>query len=68
MNVFNAIIQFLLAVPKVFELIKRIYDLIRDQQEAAKRADQAKALEDLKKAQTIEEIKRANREITKNLP
>lgn len=68
MNVISAIIQILSAIPKVIELIKMIYDLIREGQNKAKREDQVQAIDTLKKAQTVEELKRANKEITKNLP
>ena len=57
-----------MAIPKIIGLIKQIWDMIREEQRKAKKEDQDKAIEDLKKAQTIEEIKRANKEITKNLP
>lgn len=68
MNVLNTIFQILISLPKIFELVQKILDLIKGQQEAAKRSEQEAALEELKKAQTIEEIKRANKEIASKLP
>jgi len=68
MSYLSAIIQLLVAIPKILDLIKGLFDMIKEQQENEKKREQIKSIDDLKKAKTIQEIKNANKEITKNLP
>lgn len=68
MSYLNAIIQILIAIPKVFSLLKGLWDLIQAEQDKTKKEDQQKAIEELKKAKTEQEIKDANKRITSNLP
>jgi len=68
MSYLSAIIQLLVAIPKILDLIKGLFDMIKEQQENEKKREQIKSINDLKKAKTIQEIKNANKEITKNLP
>lgn len=68
MSYLNAIIQILIAIPKVFSLLKGLWDLIQAEQDKTKKEDQQKAIEELKKAKTEQELKDANKHITSNLP
>lgn len=68
MSYLNAIIQILIAIPKVFSLLKGLWDLIQAEQDKTKKEDQQKAIEELKKAKTEQELKDANKRITSNLP
>lgn len=68
MSYLNAIIQILIAIPKVFSLLKGLWDLIQAEKDKTKKEDQQKAIEELKKAKTEQEIKDANKRITSNLP
>ena len=64
----SGLIQLLTAIPKIFELIKGLMDLYKQDQIKKKREEQLKAIEEMKKAKTKEEIKNANKKITQNIP
>lgn len=64
----SAIIQVLVAIPKVYNLIMGLLDLINNEQKAKKEKERLDSIEQMKKAKTIEEIKNANANITRNLP
>jgi hypothetical protein len=68
MNYLSAIIQFIIALPKVFEIFKGLWDLYEKSKRDAEEKKRLEAIEELKKAQTAEEVRRANQSITRNLP
>jgi len=68
MNYLSAIIQFVIALPKVFEIFKGLWDLYEKSKRDAEEKKRLEAIEELKKAQTAEEVRRANQSITRNLP
>jgi len=68
MNYISAIIQFMIALPKVFEIFKGLWDLYEKSKRDAEEKKRLEAIEELKKAQTAEEVRRANQSITRNLP
>lgn len=68
MSYISAIIQLIVAIPKVYQILKGLWDLIVAENQKTKKEDQIKAVEEMKKAQTEEEIRNANKHITSNLP
>jgi large-conductance mechanosensitive channel len=68
MNYISAIIQFMIALPKVFEIFKGLWDLYEKSKRDAEEKKRLESIEELKKAQTAEEVRRANQSITRNLP
>lgn len=68
MNYISAIIQFMIALPKVFEIFKGLWDMYEKSKRDAEEKKRLEAIEELKKAQTAEEVRRANQSITRNLP
>lgn len=68
MSYISAIIQLIVAIPKVYQILKGLWDLIIADNQKSKKEDQIKAVEEMKKAQTEEEIRNANKRITSNLP
>ncbi len=68
MNYLSAIIQFVIALPKVFEIFKGLWELYEKSKRDAEEKKRLEAIEELKKAQTAEEVRRANQSITRNLP
>lgn len=68
MNYLSAIIQFIIALPKVFEIFKGLWELYEKSKRDAEEKKRLEAIEELKKAQTAEEVRRANQSITRNLP
>lgn len=64
----SAIIQLIIAIPKLIDIFMGLWKLIKDSEDKAKLEDQQKAIEEMKKAKTEEEIKNANKHITSNLP
>lgn len=68
MNYLSAIIQFIIALPKVFEIFKGLWELYDKSKRDAEEKKRLEAIEELKKAQTAEEVRRANQSITRNLP
>lgn len=64
----SAIIQFIIALPKVFEIFKGLWELYEKSKRDAEEKKRLEAIEELKKAQTAEEVRRANQNITRNLP
>lgn len=68
MSYISAIIQLIVAIPKVYQILRGLWDLIVAENQKSKKEDQIKAVEEMKKAQTEEEIRNANKRITSNLP
>lgn len=68
MSYLSAIIQILVAIPKVYNLIMGLLDLINKEKKAKEEKERIESIEAMKKAKTIEEVKRANAGITNNLP
>lgn len=68
MSYLSAIIQLIVAIPKVYQILKGLWDLIIAENQKTQKIDQQKAIDEMKKAQTEEEIRNANRRITNNLP
>ena len=64
----SAIIQFIIAIPKLVEIFTSLWSLIEASENKKKKEDQQKAIDEMKKAETEEEIKNANKHITSNLP
>lgn len=64
----SAIIQLIIAIPKLIDIFMSLWKLIKDSEDKAKLKDQQKAIEEMKKAKTEEEIKNANKHITSHLP
>lgn len=64
----SAIVQLIIAIPKLIELFMSLWRMIKESESKKAREDQQKAIDDLKKAQTEQEIKDANKRITSNLP
>lgn len=64
----SAIIQLIIAIPKLIDIFMSLWKLIKDSEEKEKLKDQQKAIEEMKKAKTEEEIKNANKHITSHLP
>lgn len=64
----SAIVQLIIAIPKLIELFMSLWRMIKESEIKKAREDQQKAIDDLKKAQTEQEIKDANKRITSNLP
>lgn len=68
MSYLSAFIQLIIAIPKVYQILKGLWDLIVAENQKSKKEDQIKAVEEMKNAQTEEEIRNANKRITSNLP
>lgn len=68
MSYIKALIQLLIAIPKVFELLKGLWDLYDQSKKQAEEKKRLEAIEKLKQAKTDEEIFRANRDVTNHLP
>lgn len=64
----SAIVQLIIAIPKLIELFMSLWNMIKESEIKKAKEDQQKAIDDLKKAQTEQEIKDANKRITSNLP
>lgn len=64
----SAIVQLIIAIPKLIELFMSLWRMIKESEAKKAKEDQQKAIDDLKKAQTEQEIKDANKRITSNLP
>jgi len=64
----SAIVQLIIAIPKLIELFMSLWRMIKESEIKKAKEDQQKAIDDLKKAQTEQEIKDANKRITSNLP
>ena len=68
MSYLSAIIQLIIAIPKIYSIFKGLWDLIVSENQKTNKVEQQKAVEEMKKAQTEEEIRNANKRITSNLP
>lgn len=68
MSYLSAIIQLIIAIPKIYSILKGLWDLIVSENQKTNKVEQQKAVEEMKKAQTEEEIRNANKRITSNLP
>lgn len=68
MSYLSAIIQLIIAIPKIYSILKGLWDLIVSENQKTNKVEQQKAVEEMKKAQTEEEIRNANKHITSNLP
>ncbi|GEM_PF-2360215 len=68
MSYLSAIIQLIIAIPKIYSILKGLWDLIVSDNQKTNKVEQQKAVEEMKKAQTEEEIRNANKHITSNLP
>lgn len=68
MSYLSAIIQFIIALPKVFGVFRDLWDLYQKAEAAKKERERLASLDALKKAQTKEEIFNANRDYTNNIP
>jgi len=68
MSYLSAIIQLIIAIPKIYSIFKGLWDLIVSDNQKTNKVEQQKAVEEMKKAQTEEEIRNANKHITSNLP
>jgi len=68
MNYLSAIIQFIVALPKVFEIFKGLWDMYEKSRRDAEEKKRIESIEKLKQAQTEEEVFHANRDVTNRLP
>lgn len=68
MNYLSAIIQFVIALPKVFEIFKGLWDLYEKSKRDAEEKKRLEAYAEMERAKTLEEVRRANRNVTNNLP
>lgn len=64
----KALISLLMAIPDIYKIIMSVWDLFKQEQIAKQEKKRLEAIEAMKNAQTIEEVKDANRDITNNLP
>lgn len=68
MSYVTAFIQLLLAIPKVFGILRDLWDMYQKAEAAKRERERLASLDALKKAQTKQEIFNANRDYTNNLP
>ncbi len=64
----SAIVQLIIAIPKLIELFMSLWRMIKESESKKAKEDQQKAIDEMKKAQTEQEIKDANKRITSNIP
>lgn len=66
MNWLLGLVQFVVALPKVWAIVKEIQGALQKKQFEQNEKRHQKAVNDLKKAETEDEIKKAMRDIARN--
>ena len=64
---FSTILQVILALPRIYEIVKSIYDSWRAMQDRAEKISHEDAMNKLREAKSVEEQEAAFRDIVKHL-